>query len=401
MVRSAKMSMYKFRVFHISPVEDTGNQITGRRGPNPRSGHRCVVDHANLYSFGGYNPHVGAHDDAMMGDANWPETCPLFRELWRFNLATRCWTKVTTEGHTPKELASHAALLTGHYLLVFGGTGVPFGFSSSNSLHLCDLRTHQWKKVSTTGSLPPKQYGQAMTLVGKSLYVIGGTTGYEYSIDVHKLDLNSLIWEELETSEKPKERYRHEVASDGNRIFVFGGGTATESTEFTEIPAFNLQSNKWELVQTQPDTSCSTTVSDQGYPCARRCHSLVHRGEVVFICGGYNGEEIFPDIWQINLRTLAWQRLQAELPQPVYFHSAALTDSGCMYIFGGVTHIGENTRTSEVYSMWLSVPKLKEMCWQALLKYVPNVGSVPRVTLLQMGVPLEYVDRIDYQALNS
>ena len=45
----------------------------------------------------------------------------------------------------------------------------------------------------------------------------------------------------------------------------------------------------------------------------------------VFICGGYNGEVILADLWKINLQTFQWSRLPAIMPEPAYFHCAAVT----------------------------------------------------------------------------
>lgn len=45
----------------------------------------------------------------------------------------------------------------------------------------------------------------------------------------------------------------------------------------------------------------------------------------VFICGGYNGELILADLWKINLLTFQWSKLPAVMPEPAYFHCAAVT----------------------------------------------------------------------------
>lgn len=45
----------------------------------------------------------------------------------------------------------------------------------------------------------------------------------------------------------------------------------------------------------------------------------------VFICGGYNGELILDDLWKINLQTFQWTKLPAVMPEPAYFHCAAVT----------------------------------------------------------------------------
>lgn len=39
-------------------------------------------------------------------------------------------------GRMPEELASHSAVQLGHNMLVFGGTAMPFGDSSSDSVKL-------------------------------------------------------------------------------------------------------------------------------------------------------------------------------------------------------------------------------------------------------------------------
>lgn len=45
----------------------------------------------------------------------------------------------------------------------------------------------------------------------------------------------------------------------------------------------------------------------------------------VFICGGYNGELILADLWKINLQSFQWSKLPAVMPEPAYFHCAAVT----------------------------------------------------------------------------
>ena len=65
-----------------------------------------------------------------------------------------------------------------------------------------------------------------------------------------------------------------------------------------------------------------------GYPAARRCHSLVQLGQAAYICGGYDGHTIFGDLWRLDLSMMQWTRLPAVLPEPVYFHSAGVTDAG-------------------------------------------------------------------------
>lgn len=168
----------------------------GHRAPPARSGHRCVADNTNLYVFGGYNPDY----DESGGSEN--EDYPLFRELWRFHFATGTWQQIRTEGFMPTELASmsgnmkmvfllflifvlrmcreatgksgmlnlfplltilfvrHTAVLHGNNLLVFGGTGIPFGENNGNDVHVCNVKYKRWSLLNCRGKKPNRIYGQ-------------------------------------------------------------------------------------------------------------------------------------------------------------------------------------------------------------------------------------------------
>lgn len=216
--------------------------------PKPRSGHRIVCDERCMYSFGGYNPSLSDADQADLVSANnigpyWSDSMPLFKELWRYNISTRTWKRMDVEG-MPDCLASNAALLSGHILMVYGGTGVPFGSNCSKDLYICNLKNASDKLkfdlITTTGNSPSPQYGQAIVLVGHHLYTVGGTTGFGYSCDVHSLNLKTGRWKARYTckgiANEPIGRYRHEVAFDGVRIYVLGGGTSTEAYDFQVSP---------------------------------------------------------------------------------------------------------------------------------------------------------------------
>ena len=139
---------------------------------------------------------------------------------------------------------------------------------------------------------------------------------------------------------------------------------------------------------------CCLLQSDEGYPEARRCHSAVQIGEIVWIVGGYDGEEVFGDMWQLNMITHQWSRLRLDLPTPVYFHAMTVSDEGKMIMFGGVDDIEKNTRTSAVYSAWLQVPSLRSMCWEAVCHYWPHMASIPASTLMMEGVPRDCVEML-------
>lgn len=107
---------YAFKPFHLEKIAPAPSKNKLCRNPLPRSGHRIVCDDTNLYSFGGYNPLVtqyrGQYDDLAVN------SFPLFRELWKFNYATKTWKRYGGGESLPTELASNAVIREGNYLMV-------------------------------------------------------------------------------------------------------------------------------------------------------------------------------------------------------------------------------------------------------------------------------------------
>lgn len=114
-----------------------------------------------------------------------------------------------------------------------------------------------------------------MVIINGFLYVFGGTTGYIYSTDLHRLDLTAREWIHLKPNNPPDDlpeerynvmihecaigsnqargvmravktfnmvcvchRYRHEIAHDGQRIYILGGGTSWTSYPLDKVPLY-------------------------------------------------------------------------------------------------------------------------------------------------------------------
>ena len=76
-----------------------------------------------------------------------------------------------------------------------------------------------------------------------------------------------------------------------------------------------------------------------------------------------------------------------------------LEQSGCMYVYGGVTNVQENARTADVCKIWLKIPSLKEISWEAILHYWPRLPyNSTRMALYEAGIPTSFLDRIEVQA---
>ncbi|XP_053677109.1 kelch domain-containing protein 10 homolog [Anopheles nili] len=402
-----RKAIYSFRPFEVSDVDyrsaatNIGTIGAGRQYPKARSGHRIVCSDATIYCFGGFNPNNSLVRD---GNNDEREELCLFQELWKYDMVRKEWTLLLDSNNDlPIELASNAMLLYGDMIMVFGGTGYPFGVHCSNKLHVClpGQRSKDLVKVEVTGDLPPPQYGQAIIINDNFLYTIGGTNGFDYSLDVHRLHLPSKTWEcayecKQNIRDDPSGRYRHELAYDDYKIYVIGGGTSDSVFILTNIPAYDMKANKWEYLATKPDPLANLP----GIPSARKCHSCVQirtdQGLEVVVAGGYDGISYFRDIWKLNLSTLQWKKMQkSNLPYPLFFHDAAVTSDGCMHIFGGIKFSNNTTvRTNTLYKMWTTIPRLSVIAWEAMLHYIPNMHNRTKEELLEAGIPRQFVERV-------
>lgn len=366
--------------------------------PYPRSGHRIVCDDDNLYSYGGYNPVRGLFDQNGEGnnDSNDvdEDMLALFPDLWKFNFANMKWKRLPVRD-IPFALASNAVILSGKILMVYGGTGVPFHLARSNDLYICNLAESdlRFKKVEVTGQVPPRLYGQAVFMQDNYFYAIGGTTGFDYFTDIHRLDLVTNIWEEVYIFKglrnEPPGRYRHELAVVNNKIYILGGGMGRVAYGFEEIPIFDLVQRSWDVVLT-----CRDNI--YGYPLPRQYHSAVNiPGTDSFVMvGGINDNRVLDDAWRFDVSTLRWRKISSlRLCTPVYFHSSSVTPSGKMYTFGGVSkNLSNVERVSHVQSAWICIPKLKDICWEAVIDYgiVNDIISESGKTSL----PVEYYKKL-------
>ncbi|XP_017054276.1 kelch domain-containing protein 10 homolog [Drosophila ficusphila] len=407
--------LYTFRPLQLVKCQYREKHLPGGF-PLARSGHRIIASNSHLYSLGGYNPR-SALAASRRGH------CLLFQELWSYNFATRTWRlelNADNASNMPVELASNALTIHNNVLISHGGTGYPFGESCSNDCYVYRTAsagaTPGVERLKVTGDLPTAQYGPGIVIHKHFLYTIGGTTGFDYTCDVYRLDLRTRTWENVyisrpEMRDDPEGRYRHEVVYDGKHIFVLGGGTSHSVYDLQRIPAYNLEANCWDYFDTYPDRNTADLEDgNRGYPKPRKCFSCVQHqssnGDIeAFITGGLQGDvsTYFSDIWKLNLRTKQWFHIKtATLPRPLYFHSAAHSDNGCMYVFGGIEYNEKQMRRrNDLYKMWMTVPKLSEMCWDAITYYNDNLDVYDRKTLLGAGIPKRFAERVRTFDLNK
>lgn len=259
----------------------------------------------------------------MFGGFNGKE---VFNDLFRFTISDETWHIVPpTEISWPKARTGHAACLDnahGGRFYLFGGSGKLIGQENMNDLWVFEHGS--FREVLLGGPKtfrPPGMYGHSLSYVNNSLFVIGGTTGFDYFKDVYKFDIASHLWQKVQTSGYSLEpRYKHTATAMGDRIIVVGG--VNQNLRLGNILEFNVEKRQWSELPFGKGKSLYK---------GRFGHATVAQLDSLLIFGG-SEEEIKADLIQNNLNTGCFTRLQTQAEERD-FHTCCLA-GGFLYIIG-------------------------------------------------------------------
>ena len=210
---------------HVMPV--------GELAPPPTRKACAVVAGENIYMFGGNNK-------TLYTNALWKLTITPGRYF--------VWDQIIIENQekTPSPRGSHSAWGHAGKVWIFGGYGpVPNGylndhgdfisdgiggFRMNNQLFCFDPSDQEWKNIQSSGAVPGPRLGQAVTMTDDKVWLFGGQNMTYFGLldELYMLDMPSLTWTEIQTSQmKPERRVLcslNAVAND--QLVLYGGGTA-------------------------------------------------------------------------------------------------------------------------------------------------------------------------------
>ncbi|KHN00947.1 Acyl-CoA-binding domain-containing protein 4 [Glycine soja] len=234
---------------------------------------------------------------------------------WHKELKYDEWVPITVSGARPAARYKHAAAVVDEKLYVAGG--------SRNGRHLSDvqvfdLRSLTWSSLklkanvrkddddSSQEILPATsdhnmvaRVGQSASLFGSRVILFGGEEMSRKLLnDVHVLDLESMTWEMIKTTQTPPApRYDHSAAIQGERyLLIFGG--CSHSIFFNDLHLLDMQTMEWSQPQTQGDL-----VSP------RAGHTGITIDESWLIVGGGDNRSGCPETLVLDMSKLVWSVL--------------------------------------------------------------------------------------------
>ncbi|XP_022179263.1 kelch domain-containing protein 10-like [Myzus persicae] len=374
---------------------------------NPPEWHRplCVIDQGiacnddYLFKYNRYRKHKS---EVLAVEA-----------LKKYNFIADRWETIKCM-NLPTYFNLTRILMSGNLIIVHGGKNFEYINEYTFRLFIGNLskKNHfncvQFEEIYSADGIPIiTEYGQPVHIEGKFVYFLNGTSEYQNEMDVYRLDLCTKKWQLLcqACGQHPRtdESLRREVAYYDDHLYTFGGVHVMIQHKnmfldtFEKIQVFDISTNKWQYFKTLPDIKNLSSP----YP-ANRCYygwaQCVTQPEYVYMSGGSDNLNFFSDIWRLNLNTLQWCNLMpCKLPKSMFLHSSTVVPSGRIYFHNGIVSTDSINvhQKDDILCAWVKIPKLIDICWDAMLYYFKNqLFKLSIEDLENLGLPSEYYERI-------
>ncbi|XP_036401536.1 host cell factor 2 [Megalops cyprinoides] len=218
-----------------------------------------------------------------------------------------------------------------------------------------------WTPIPPSGPAPCDRYKHSCCAHSDSIYLLGGR-GKNLLNDFWKYNVVRNEWVELDCScdEAPEEVEEHTMVTYQGLLYVFGGMIDSGySGRKTPLWLYDTDKERWLNWEGRNINSQSTA------PVNRKGHSAVVFEPAMYIYGGYiDMKGSSQEFWRFDFDTRAWSMLapvQGEAsPGPRHGHSA-MTYQDCMYLFGGLMGLREQSdfwRWSFSSCSWSSIKSL-------------------------------------------
>ena len=285
-------------------------KITPDKSPAAREDHTWTVDGDGrfAYLFGGRDG-----DDKGFGD------------LWRYDLTSDTWKKLSPKGKAPAPRFGHSAVwVDSHGVVVFAGQR---GTDFFDDLWAFGPATKRWRELPGKGSVPKRRYGSCM-VVGPDgrLWISHGFTLAGRFDDTRAYNLKSKRWATITPDgRKPGERCLHDCFTSAAGELVLYGGQDDGSFALGDLWVMSADRN-WKRL-------------DDPKPKPQRLYAVTEAGDYAYVFGGAgqdNGK--FADLWRVDRETLEFERVPTGDRHPAARYAGTLitdTERGRLLLFGG------------------------------------------------------------------
>jgi len=220
----------------------------------PRAGHCSIaIRPSQMLVFGGKEPDSGGDVDGHF--------VPGISVLDYENLR---WEEPGTRGTPPAPRVSHCACVDrDSHLYIFGGRAETAKGESELKNDLWCLtyagatETWSWQQITASGAPPSPRWGATICVSndGRRLYIMGGHDDTQSLGDVHCLNLDRSLWQNIGpgVGTPPRARHCHTASMVGNYMIISGGTHQPSPASVDPTPrrctdtwVMDLETQAWE-----------------------------------------------------------------------------------------------------------------------------------------------------------
>jgi len=275
-------------------------------------------------------------------------------EIWVYNCLTEVWCRVLTSGDIPPKVSGCCALLHSDDLYTFGGYQHKSETGTTNHLYRLNLKTMVWTRLTPRGDWPVCCDKMAGWVYQDKLYFFGGfgpvarcrcefqivleptselspwPTGWNNQLAVYNIQTDSWEWPRCRGS-IPAPRAAHAAAISNNKVYIFGG--RLRLIRNNELHCLDLDTLTWSGNLTD------ASKSECGVPEGRTWHTLtfISDDRAVLYGGLSQYNAVLSDCWTLDVSgaTARWHKRND--CRPLLWHRAIFSrDTNELLIQGGL-----------------------------------------------------------------
>ncbi|EGG13465.1 hypothetical protein DFA_11226 [Cavenderia fasciculata] len=312
------------------------------------------------------------------------------------NFVTDGWIQIilSNEKYAPNQMAGHSAVLNpiNNTMIVFGGHDNKNVYG--DRVYKYDLVADSWfgpndtSTRDTNSSVPSARWGHvAITTPYNTMYVFGGTDGTKIYNDIYKYNMVSDRWEQIKVSGiPPAARFGHSgvMYPITNEFIFFGGAIGADGLGKTnELVRFNFETNTWAV----PSKPAGSAQAQPPFLVGHSAVMTLTNQMVVF--GGVdstgratNGTFFYDAVMDQWLDVQINYTVSIKVPARAY-HATAITALHQMIVFGGVD--SSNKGTSDIFKY-----DFTSQSWSQILA----AGDGPQTSLYGLSATVTLLNTI-------
>jgi len=228
--------------------------------------------------------------------------------------------------------------------------------SAGGAIETTSVANGSWTRLSPTGTLPPAAVGQTMVFVGSSgkALVFGGYYAGSLLGDTWAYDAAANAWAQVRPnpdSPLPRQNCAMAYDSEGRQVILFGGWDG--ASELDDTWTFEPKFDAWIHLEPAGELPPARDGAAMAYDEVTR---------KAYMFGGWDGTDLFNDLWAYDPADNTWTRLEppGTLPVKRMWHTLVY-DPGSrrVILFGGYGGTSGSTGAN-LDDLWAYDPAVKE-----------------------------------------